>query len=418
MTSITDELSIWAMPDSFSIPDLSQLTNLHTCCFEYIRFHLDNEQNEYDTTGGTVEDKSFNNQGALDNSNCYVMGKDWFGSNVYSKKNVEEIKKIVSNPFITVSGRIDTGVLVMLKQGQQSMTNTINAIVKFVKNIGFSGVDLNVEGVSNFNGNEIYIDLYIEWCNMLGNALHEEGLKFRFVTIPEGAHMSTPWQNKYINQIKSVDQVVVMVYDLQSDEGKTPIVTDDFCRKSIEKILADGIPKEKIVLGNANYGYIAHKDNVWGSRILYKDEAVKYYSYDKMVKRESQGGELYREFSFPLRRNGPIKPGYMYFSDQKAFMRQVKVGKSMGINKFCLWVAGGYNDVDGRKIYDWYETEDFIPLESEEESESESESEDEFEIKISNIFYKGSFSEAKEYALQLRDDIDEEDVHVDVTTYL
>jgi hypothetical protein len=339
------ELSTWVCPDNVVLNDLDDCTNLNQACFEFLRFHMNGDVAEQTVRGATVREQSRNNEGALDSSNVYVLGLDWFGGVVYSANNARIIREKVPNPYVTVSGRIDSGVMVMLKEGEDSMKRTINAIVKFTKDIGFAGVDLNVEGIAVFGSDPSYIPVYTKWCNDLGDALHAQNLKFRFVTVPEGAHMSSPWKNEYIKDIKSADYVVAMAYDLQADEGKTAVVTNDFARKTVEKLINhDGIPVEKIILGIANYGYVACNDNVWRTKLVYRAEAVRTYGLLNNTFRDLASGELYSDVDVQLDRRSPAKPGYMFFSDQTALMQQVKVGQELGVNKFCMWVLGTGHD--------------------------------------------------------------------------
>ncbi len=254
------KLCTWVMPDNFSLENLSGYDGLSGISVEFLRFHTMDP-------GDKVADRG----AVLNDSHIYCMGKRYFGGVVYTRANAEYLRQNVSECYVTLSGRVETGVHAMLAAGRMAQDRAIAAAVNFVSKIGFHGIDLNVEGLAAFEPADV--PKYVAWLKRLGIALHKKNLKFRFTALAEGAYVSKPWSNDQLIPIMDhIDEIAPMGYDYMFDYGAVQVSPQDFVKASVEKLITEGWPREKIILGVANYGYIAKHSNPWSVRIIYTEE--------------------------------------------------------------------------------------------------------------------------------------------------
>ena len=341
---MANEFNSFVLPDYTTINTLKKMPQLNSASVEFIRFANQNALNGEDGGAGFING----------NSNIYIMSMDWFGGFSYTPTNAAAVVANVPEPFITVSGQADEGVFEMLETNNE--LNTITALIQFVNQINFKGIDLNVESISKFDQHLDLLPKYVSFLELLTFKLHEAGLKFNFVTVPEGPGQNHgSWRNSMVSHVP-FDGITLMTYDANNNLGKTASAPLDFITSAINEAKAH-FPADKIIVAINNYGYIGKMDNVWTTRVVYQPEAKLTYNLDQILLddvRDPASHELYSEFTGKFRRHETEQQLFMYFSDQVSIDRKVQHVNSLGIHKFIMWVAGDGSDwflpIDGNVV--------------------------------------------------------------------
>jgi len=298
------------MPDNVQLKDLEQMAGLRQACFEFLRFRAA-------TTGPEGA--------ALAGSHVYLMDHAYFGGLCYSPAVADRIRQIVPEPYVTVSGRIGSGVAEALADADTA-DDAIVAIVDFVKRIGFAGVDLNIEGIGQLT--KAQGRNYLDFIANLADAIHRAGLKFRFVTQAEGLYEHVHFNNSMLLALESkIDYIVPMIYDAMYDLGNSEISPDTFARASIEKLIAQGWPTTKIIAGLANYAYIQPVGNDWSHRVIYPGEVRRLVG--SSAGKRTASNELYYQ----------IDGNHIYYCDQVSLDHQVARLKDYNLAGWCVWAA-------------------------------------------------------------------------------
>ena len=302
--------SVWVFPDNVELDDLEQMTGLQQACFEFLRFRAS---------------KTGPEGAALADSHVYLMNHSYFGGLCYSPAVADRIRQIVPEPYVTVSGRIGSGVAEALADADTA-DDAITAIVGFVDRIGFAGVDLNIEGIGQLT--KAQGEMYFDFIANLSDAIHRAGLKFRFVTQAEGLYQHVHFNNEMLLALEPrIDYIVPMFYDAMYDLGSSEISPDAFARASIEKLLAQGWPVAKIIAGLANYAYVQPVGNDWSHRVIYPGEVKRLVGHRAGKRTVSK--ELYYQ----------IDGNHIYYCDQESMDHQVARLKDYNLAGWCVWAA-------------------------------------------------------------------------------
>ena len=91
----------------------------------------------------------------------------------YTPKAVAEIRAYSTHQYVTVAGtHPSVRALVRIADNRKAAVNTL---VSFVQTAGFTGVEIDFEGVSKWTATDYAA--YKEFLIQLGNALHHQGHK-------------------------------------------------------------------------------------------------------------------------------------------------------------------------------------------------------------------------------------------------
>lgn len=176
------------------------------------------------------------------------------GCNGYSPENAASIKTYSQKQYVTVSaGQQEMSALVGSAQKRSAATTTLST---FAQTIGFSGVELDFEGFSNWTSAD-YAN-YKTFLKELGGALHGKGLRL----LVDGPAIGTAteqgyylWKYEDFNTLP-VDQIVVMTYDYQYDYGVGSAIAPNTWVKNVIRWTKSKITDiDKIVIGVPTYGY-------------------------------------------------------------------------------------------------------------------------------------------------------------------
>lgn len=152
-----------------------------------------------------------------------------------------------------VSNNFDGKTAKKLLENPINRQALINNILKAIKINGFKGVNIDFESVHYYDRS--YLTTFM---SELYSTLNPKGL---YVTISVPAktsdNPSASWDGAYdyATLAKSSDQVVLMAYDEHYPGGTSGAIASISWVENVIKYAVTVIPKEKLLLGTAAYGY-------------------------------------------------------------------------------------------------------------------------------------------------------------------
>ena len=162
--------------------------------------------------------------------------------------NINNIK-----PLAMIANNFDGQIAKSILENSIYRENFINNILGIMKTNGYQGVNLDFEGIFASN-REDYSNLVIE----LKNSLSSLGYLFQ-ISVPAKAfdNPTNSWNGAYdYNMIgQYADQVLLMTYDEHGPWGLEGPVASINWVSEVTKYSLTVIPKEKVLLGLAAYGY-------------------------------------------------------------------------------------------------------------------------------------------------------------------
>lgn len=155
--------------------------------------------------------------------------------------------------FAMITNNFDGAIAKSLLESSQNRTNLINNIVNALKLNGYKGVNIDLEGVYYYDRS--YLTTFM---NELYTALHPQGF---YVTMAVPAKTSdsptASWSGAYDYAAlpNYSDQIVLMTYDEHYPGGTPGAIASIGWVENVIKYAVTVIPREKILLGTAAYGY-------------------------------------------------------------------------------------------------------------------------------------------------------------------
>ncbi|WP_411678743.1 cell wall-binding repeat-containing protein [Clostridium thailandense] len=164
----------------------------------------------------------------------------------YANKNNISTLAMISNNF-------DGNVSKTLLESSVNRKNLINNIVSALKTNNYKGVNIDIEGAYYYDR-----DYFTTFMSELYNTLHPQGFEVT-VAVPSKTVDSTSdnWTGSYDYAAisKYADKIVIMTYDEHWAGGSPGPIASINWVKSVVNYTLSVIPKEKIMLGIASYGY-------------------------------------------------------------------------------------------------------------------------------------------------------------------
>lgn len=323
---MSEEMSVWVTPDWFTPENLepeNNNQNYKIACFEFLESANESTHN--------IE------QGEWLTNNIFIRST-WYSNNVST--NPDYVARILATgirPYVTLSAKMDQGIFELLaRHPDGNFTEECDAIASFVAGLGFEGLDNNTESISHLSNRPIEIELYYQFCEQLGQSLHAQGLKYRFVTTPSGTEWTgiNSFDNaRLITDIPSADKYVPMMYDEFTAVGnRAGLSTFAFYEAKINALIAEGVPVDKIVVGIPNYGMKGRLDNIWSATIKNPDRYPHDFPEDLVWTRDPSNGEL-----------KATDDEFIYFkcdNESVRLKKQFVKDLNLGITQFSVWVAG------------------------------------------------------------------------------
>ena len=276
----------------------------------------------------------------VDNSGRLVMdlaSHPGAACNGYSPRNAAEVRKWSARQFMTVS-------LATLHQEEAltshpaRVTAAVRRLTRFVKSVGFTGVDIDFENYWSWTGPDAA--RYYAFLARLARGLHAAGLRLQ---VDGPADLDTPFNYGRV-LATGADQVVIMAYD---DEFGWPpsstckaITPLRWLRSAVTGALHQ-IPaaeRNRLVVGLPSYGYVASQRC---------QDITSNISFDQM-KREP-GFSSNPSVIAARRGSGSQEIRWSWhgkffdYVDQQAMDAKLAVVRSLGIRNVSVWVLGGDN---------------------------------------------------------------------------
>lgn len=164
----------------------------------------------------------------------------------YANKNGIEALAMVANNF-------DGNIAKTLLESPSNVKNLINNLLVQMKTNGYKGVNIDLEGIYSYNRNQ-----YTEFIKQLYNTLKPQGFT---VTLSVPAKINDNPANTwcaaydYAKLGNYADKIILMTYDEHYPGGQPGAVASINWVENVIKYAVSVIPKEKILLGTAAYGY-------------------------------------------------------------------------------------------------------------------------------------------------------------------
>lgn len=258
-----------------------------------------------------------NDDGTLDE---YNQSDDY--PNGYSPENVATMTKYSEMQYITVSGSVDGTALAM-----QNQQDTIDKMVEMANKTGF-GIELDWEDFGQWTPD--YYQNFKVFVQALHTQLAANGHRLTIDGPPIYDASSQNWyQWKYEELAPLADNVVMMVYDNQYDEGVGSSIAPESWSLACMKWLHDKAGYKGIA-GVAAYGYSGDGTN------------IDVNTTDNIKRR------LQQTLSAPsVTRNGDgeltsrSSDGTFFdFADQKTMDTRLQEVQNSGISELSVWSLG------------------------------------------------------------------------------
>ena len=156
-------------------------------------------------------------------------------------------------PLVLLGNNFDGNIAKTLLESSANRQNCINNLLSIIRNNGYKGVNVDIEGV-------YYCDrsYYTAFMSEVYAALNPLGYTVS-ASVPAKTYDSTTnsWNGAYDYAAiaKYVDQLVLMAYDEHYPGGTPGSVASIGWVSSVVNYSVTVVPKEKIYLGVAAYGY-------------------------------------------------------------------------------------------------------------------------------------------------------------------
>lgn len=292
----------------------------------------------------------------------YTNGKNSFYKNISRFSSINPVYYNLNNDG-TASARSVAGDKDLLSRAKKSGVSVIPIIITFsadgLKNMlndpakykahhdyilgevdkhGYGGIEIDYES--------IYLDTKTQYMKMLSDlstSLHQRGKKlFVDVIAKDGSASYTVLPQTRAAQdwkeiAKYADEVRIMAYDYTSLSNPSnatpgPVSPLDWNEKVIKYALTQ-IPPEKIILGQALYGYGYDANKRYG--LTYADCQILIQRYNLSPKLDEASGE--KTFTYPSS-TGERK---VWYHDVETMDKRFALAKKYGIGGVAFWRLGG-----------------------------------------------------------------------------
>jgi spore germination protein YaaH len=176
------------------------------------------------------------------------------GCNAYSAANAADVKAHSARQLVTVSAN---GAQIGAVAGDPTKRDAaVSTLVGFVQSVGFTGVDIDFEGIqaADYAG-------FLAFLKALGDALHAQGLLLEVDGTAYASDADLALDALRYDDLVPlpVDGMVVMAYDYMTDYSKTgagdPIAPNGWVGAVIDYTLSKVKDPSRVVIGLPSYGY-------------------------------------------------------------------------------------------------------------------------------------------------------------------
>ena len=252
------------------------------------------------------------------------------GCNGYSQGNVADLKRYSKEQYVTISSSYAVSMGQFLDKIAGGDSSDINTIVSFVADNNLTGVEIDFEDFGGWDSN-IYSN-YKKFINDLGNALHQNNKKLMIDGPVTSNQVEENWYAWRYSDFVSlpVDDIVVMTYDYQYDQGSgEPVSPISWIENSIKWTISKFPDKTKITFGIPSYGY---KGTIGTQRfsLLTYDQIKKEPGFDTAV-RDPESFEM----------TWQNEKNIYFYQDSESMSKKLQTIRGLGIRSVSVWHLGG-----------------------------------------------------------------------------
>ncbi len=251
------------------------------------------------------------------------------GCNGYSPANVADLKKYSKEQYVTISSS-DAGNMRMFLSDSINSSSNINTLVSFIVDNKLTGIELDFEDFGNWDA-ATYTE-YKQVVTRLGNALHAQNKKLMIDgpatsnAVEEGWYI---WRYADFTSLP-VDQVVVMTYDYQFDQGAgQPVSPIPWIQSTIKWILSRFSNVARLSFGIPSYGYRATMGTQKFTLLTY--DQMKMEPGFATAQRDAVSGEMTWQSGDTV----------YFYQDASSMTEKLSVIRVAGIRSVSVWHLGG-----------------------------------------------------------------------------
>jgi spore germination protein YaaH len=254
--------------------------------------------------------------------------------------------------IIPLFALFDYKKLHVLANDQKAQDTLIEGLIREAKEHGYDGVNLDIEDVMWTDRDQLSV-----MVAKIAAALHKEHLQVQIDVCPYGpGHPGETAFSQWIFEewrlgydlkslAQSVDLICLMTYD-QHTHWTTPGPVGGWLWTKMNLDFAlKTVPKEKISLGIALYGYHWYtgdpglnkeekKPNVTADYISYPNLMLLADTYRAKQQWDDEEHTPWFYYTHDAMRE------YVFYTDKRAFMDRYDMAKSAGVEGVCAWVLG------------------------------------------------------------------------------
>lgn len=251
------------------------------------------------------------------------------GLNGYSVKNAENIKAHSKEQFITVSSDADN--MKMLLKNSKKRIKAIQSMLNLVQSTGFSGIELDWEGVAQWT-TKTYSQ-FLSFVTQLGNLLHSIEKKLLLCVPPISNSIEQSYYCLKYEDLDSrpIDEIVIMCYDYMYDYGgSSPVAPTDWVNNILKWAKSKITNISRITAGLNVYGYHANVGK-YNIAIDFYNKSKQYPSFSTAKQNSSN------EMSW-------TENGIFYcYVNQQGLNAKVQNAIQQEIPSISVWHLGGGN---------------------------------------------------------------------------
>lgn len=290
----------------------------------------------YSSTDNVSYNSLLKNSSMVDQIATYTYTADNYG-NLHGTVPSDQVSFANSHniiPMALITNNFSGSVAKTLLESQTYSQNFINNVYDILSKGNYKGVNIDMEGIFYFDRS-----YFTSFMNRLYTKLHSKGY---VVTVDVPAkildNLSEGWSGAYDygSIFNYADKVVVMTYDEHYSTGAAgPIASIGWVKKVIDYTLTV-IPKEKVLLGTAAYGYD------WSSK------GVKAYGIDGINSLASSQNKqiLWDDASktpyFNYIDTSGVKH-YVWFENGASLSYKLDIVNDKGLAGIAIWKLGFEN---------------------------------------------------------------------------
>ncbi|MEZ0537838.1 glycosyl hydrolase family 18 protein [Caldicellulosiruptoraceae bacterium PP1] len=234
-------------------------------------------------------------------------------------------------PMIMIGNNFDGKVAQILLESEANRKNFINNLLNIIKNNGYKGVNIDLEGVYYYDRN-----YYTTLVSEVYNTLKPLGFKVT-ISVPAKTYdsLTNSWNGAYDYKALSnyVDEMIIMTYDEHYPGGSPGPVASIGWVENVIKYTLTVVPKEKVLLGVAAYGYD------WSSL------GTKAYSINGCYSLAQKNGAaiIWDDISKTSYFNYVDSSGIshsVWFEDAKSLQYKIELVNKYGLKGIGIWRLG------------------------------------------------------------------------------